>query len=112
LVGLVAPCGGAVEARWVQVWVQTDASACTLPSAAADVACAFMPAREPLPDLVCGVDHAELQLEILAVLEERVGRNRSRMQFGHRLDYAGGARLVLAEALARIRQRGSAFGGS
>ena len=71
-----------------------------------------MPARKPLPDLG-GVDHAELQLEIVAVLEQRLGpktRTLMRMmQFGDLLTYAGGARLVLRQALARIRQRGSAF---
>jgi len=65
-----------------------------------------------LPDLG-GVDHAELTLEIMAVLEERLGqktRNLIRwMPFSELLDRAGGARLVLAQALTRIRQRGSAF---
>ena len=64
--------------------------------------------RNPLPDLG-GVDPAELQLEIFAVLEERLGpqtRNLMRkMQFGDLLTYAGGARRVLAQALARIRLR-------
>jgi hypothetical protein len=62
--------------------------------------------RNPLPDLG-GVDPAELQLEIFAVLEERLGplTRMRRMQFGDLLDYAGGARRVLAQALARIRQR-------
>jgi len=70
-----------------------------------------MPAREPLPDLR-DVDLAELQVEILALLEERFGqRARKFMAFGNLLTCAGGARLVLAQALARIRQRGSAFRG-
>jgi hypothetical protein len=64
--------------------------------------------RKPLPDLG-GVDPAELQLAILAVLEERLGpqtRNlMHKMQFGDLLTYAGGARRVLAQALKRLRQR-------
>jgi hypothetical protein len=82
-----------------------------LPSAAAGVACAFiMPrgVRNPLPDL-SDVDPIELQLALLAVLEERLGpqtRNLMRkMQFGDLLTYAGGARVVLAQALARLRKR-------
>lgn len=78
-----------------------------------------MPTREPLPGLILGgVDPAELQLEILAILEEYLGpktrtlMRKNRMQFGDLLDYAGGARRVLRQALARIRHRGSAFGGS
>jgi hypothetical protein len=51
----------------------------------------------------------ELQLALLAVLEERLGpqtRNLMRkMQFGDLLTYAGGARVVLAQALARLRKR-------
>jgi len=70
-----------------------------------------MPARKLLLDLG-GVDPAELQLEVLALLEERFGqRARKFMAFGDLLTCAGGARLVLAQALARIRQRGSAFRG-
>jgi hypothetical protein len=62
--------------------------------------------RKPLPDLG-GVDLVELQLEILAVLEERFGpqTRMHKMQFGDLLTYASSARLVLAQALARIRQR-------
>ncbi|HKF12452.1 MAG TPA: hypothetical protein VKB89_27700 [Xanthobacteraceae bacterium] len=49
----------------------------------------------------------------MAVLEERLGqktRNLIRwMPFSELLARAGGARLVLAQALTRIRQRGSAF---
>ena len=73
-----------------------------------------MPARKPLPDLG-GVDPAELQLEVMALLEEHFGQKTLKlvrcMQYGDMLDYAGGARRVLAQALARIRQRGSAFRG-
>jgi hypothetical protein len=69
-----------------------------------------MPRRKPLPDLA-DVDPAELQLAILVVLEERLGPQvrglMHRVQFGQLLDSAGGARRVLAQALARIRQRGS-----
>ena len=64
--------------------------------------------RNPLPDL-SDVDPAELQIAILAVLEERFGPQPRgllhRMQFGDLLTEAGGARRVLAQALARIRQR-------
>jgi hypothetical protein len=64
--------------------------------------------RNPLPDL-SDVDPIELQLALLAVLEERLGpqtRNLMRkMQFGDLLTYAGGARVVLAQALARLRKR-------
>jgi hypothetical protein len=62
--------------------------------------------RNSLPDLG-GVDLVELQLEILALLEERYGplTHMRRMPFSALLDYAGGARRVLAQALARIRQR-------
>ena len=64
--------------------------------------------RNPLPDL-SDVDPIELQLAILVVLEERLGRQTRnllhRMQFGDLLTYAGGARRVLAQALTRIRQR-------
>jgi len=59
----------------------------------------------------------ELQLEILAVLEDRFGQKTRTlmrmMQFGDLLTYAGGARLVLAQA--RWRGYGSAvrhFSGS
>jgi hypothetical protein len=70
-----------------------------------------MPKRKPMPDLD-GVDPAELQLAILVELQERLGpqtrKLMRRMQFGDLLEYAGGARRVLRQALARIRQRGLA----
>jgi hypothetical protein len=51
----------------------------------------------------------ELQLEILGVLEERLGPHARQLmhkvQFGKLLDHAGGARLVLFLALTRVRQR-------
>ena len=63
--------------------------------------------RNPLPDLA-DVDPAELQLAILVVLEERLGPQvrehlrLRRMQFGDALSLVpGGARHVLAQALAR-----------
>jgi hypothetical protein len=74
-----------------------------LPSSAAGVACTRMPARKPLPDLG-DVDPIELQLEVLGVLEElRLRHVMGKVQFGVLLKHAGGARLVLAQALARIR---------
>jgi hypothetical protein len=66
--------------------------------------------RKPLPDIT-DIDPAELQLAILIALEERLGpqarehMRKRRLQFGDALDLAGGARRVLAQALARIRQR-------
>jgi hypothetical protein len=65
-----------------------------------------MPPTKPLPDLG-GVDLAELQLEILAVLEEQFGpeaRDLTRkMQFGDLLSYAGGARVVLGVKAVEAR---------
>jgi len=76
-----------------------------------------MPAK-PLPDLG-GVDPAELQLEILAILEEHLGQKtrtlmrNNRMQFGDLLDYAGGARLVLRQSADTAPRLGiSAVAGS
>jgi hypothetical protein len=67
-----------------------------------------MPQRAPLPD-IADIDSAELMLELTAVLEERLGPQARelmhRVQFGNLLKHAGGARFVLAQALARIRQR-------
>jgi hypothetical protein len=63
--------------------------------------------RNPLPDL-SEVDPAELQFEVLSLLEVHFGprtRNLMPTQFSALLDAAGGARRVLAQALARLRQR-------
>jgi hypothetical protein len=101
--------GSITLGRWATDRVTTGAA--TLPSAAACSVRAvaklrfIMPPRKPLPDLG-GVDLVELQLEILAVLEEQYGlTHMRRMPFSALLDYAGGARLVLVQALARIQQR-------
>jgi hypothetical protein len=88
--------------------VMTAVLARRLPSAAAGIAFAFMPRRNPPPD-ISDIDPVELQLETLAVLEERLGPGCRRIiddeHFSKALELAGGARVVLLLALARIRQR-------
>jgi hypothetical protein len=69
-----------------------------------------MPRRKPLPDL-SGVDLAELQLTILAVLDQHhcgpEFRKLMHAQLGACLEQAGGAQRVLAEAIAAIKHNGS-----
>jgi hypothetical protein len=62
-----------------------------------------------LPD-IADIAPAELEVEILRVLEEQVGpraRDLLRGNFSNLVEAAGGARRVLAQARARIRQRQS-----
>ena len=67
-----------------------------------------MPRIKPLPDF-SGVDLAELELEIMAMIE-RLGippelRRNVHLDFGGCLDRLGGAPAVLAIAIANIRRR-------
>jgi hypothetical protein len=68
-----------------------------------------MPRSRPLPD-ISDVDLAQLQLEILAMLDRvELGpevRQLGHIEFGDALDRLGGARLALMTALAACR-RGS-----
>jgi hypothetical protein len=70
---------------------------------------ARMPRPARLPD-INGIDRAELQLEVLAILEregviEPEARAHTELYFGECLRLAGGAREVLHEAIERIRAR-------
>ena len=69
-----------------------------------------MPRPARLPSLE-GIDLAELQLSVLAIFEQHhmdpEFRKLMRAQLGACLDLAGGAKAVLAEALAAVRHNGS-----
>jgi hypothetical protein len=78
-----------------------------LPSAAAGIACAAMPRIKP-PD-ISDIDPSELMLAVLAVLDERhCGPEWRKVmrasQLGDLLEHCGGAKQVLAAALAAVRR--------
>jgi hypothetical protein len=67
-------------------------------------------AERTMAALLAGIDHAELQLEVLAILEREdviapEARANTAGYFGECLRLAGGAPRILREAIANIRGR-------